>query len=452
VNYYERLNIARDADSTAVKRAYFAAVRSHSPDSDPEGFKAIRVAYETLSDPKKRAEYDSYFVASGGGAIASGIQSELLAARELIRENRYKQAADFLTDLNGKNPGSAEVSRLLAEVLWRMKKSGTAEKLCVELLEKNPSDSDTMVLRAKIAASQGHTTKADNFFNEAVGIDPLKAKPWTEYARFALEHQIWLVPDIFDRAMKHDPDIFRDDYYIYLAGAHDLSFGPLGLFPDENHVHYYDKFAESFVKDKNPPEMIYPFLMNMMPQLTQNEELIPFVKKVLPALENSKQRSKDDEQDFKYIRAAIVVSKLRADKQIHKVLADLTECILYETEDKDEQLSMECYIAFNLSTLRPSIKTLKNEYPECFKINQAFYLDALNEKKTDAFFEKHVAIVKKLKPTTMDNDDDDNDDDDGDYDFDTPDEIKPFVRESPKVGRNDPCPCGSGKKYKKCCG
>jgi len=27
-----------------------------------------------------------------------------------------------------------------------------------------------------------------------------------------------------------------------------------------------------------------------------------------------------------------------------------------------------------------------------------------------------------------------------------------FVREGPKVGRNDPCPCGSGKKYKKCCG
>jgi len=27
----------------------------------------------------------------------------------------------------------------------------------------------------------------------------------------------------------------------------------------------------------------------------------------------------------------------------------------------------------------------------------------------------------------------------------------PVVREEPKVGRNDPCPCGSGKKYKKCC-
>ena len=27
-----------------------------------------------------------------------------------------------------------------------------------------------------------------------------------------------------------------------------------------------------------------------------------------------------------------------------------------------------------------------------------------------------------------------------------------IVHEGPKIGRNDPCPCGSGKKYKKCCG
>ncbi len=29
---------------------------------------------------------------------------------------------------------------------------------------------------------------------------------------------------------------------------------------------------------------------------------------------------------------------------------------------------------------------------------------------------------------------------------------QPYVRKEPKVGRNDPCPCGSGKKYKDCCG
>jgi preprotein translocase subunit SecA len=30
--------------------------------------------------------------------------------------------------------------------------------------------------------------------------------------------------------------------------------------------------------------------------------------------------------------------------------------------------------------------------------------------------------------------------------------VGPVVRETPKVGRNEPCPCGSGKKYKKCHG
>ncbi len=29
---------------------------------------------------------------------------------------------------------------------------------------------------------------------------------------------------------------------------------------------------------------------------------------------------------------------------------------------------------------------------------------------------------------------------------------EPYVRETPKVGRNDSCPCGSGKKFKKCHG
>jgi preprotein translocase subunit SecA len=31
-------------------------------------------------------------------------------------------------------------------------------------------------------------------------------------------------------------------------------------------------------------------------------------------------------------------------------------------------------------------------------------------------------------------------------------ERKPFVRDGRKVGRNEPCPCGSGKKYKQCHG
>jgi len=34
--------------------------------------------------------------------------------------------------------------------------------------------------------------------------------------------------------------------------------------------------------------------------------------------------------------------------------------------------------------------------------------------------------------------------------FDTGIVVQPHVREHPKIGRNDPCWCGSGTKYKRC--
>jgi uncharacterized protein YecA (UPF0149 family) len=38
------------------------------------------------------------------------------------------------------------------------------------------------------------------------------------------------------------------------------------------------------------------------------------------------------------------------------------------------------------------------------------------------------------------------------FDFLKDSYLVPFRNENPKIGRNDPCPCGSGKKYKMCCG
>jgi uncharacterized protein YecA (UPF0149 family) len=46
-----------------------------------------------------------------------------------------------------------------------------------------------------------------------------------------------------------------------------------------------------------------------------------------------------------------------------------------------------------------------------------------------------------------DHDHDDDEEDDG-IDWETP--LVPIQNETRKIGRNEPCPCGSGKKYKKC--
>jgi preprotein translocase subunit SecA len=123
------------------------------------------------------------------------------------------------------------------------------------------------------------------------------------------------------------------------------------------------------------------------------------------------------------------------------VLKDITMFFLLKEEDIDDRLSMEVYIVYHLSLIRPSIKLLKSDYPEFYKMNQEFYNDALNEKKNDYLIDKYIAVEKKLAHNK------------GIYfDSDKTEEIGTYTRETPKTGRNDPCPCGSGKKYKKCCG
>jgi hypothetical protein len=53
----------------------------------------------------------------------------------------------------------------------------------------------------------------------------------------------------------------------------------------------------------------------------------------------------------------------------------------------------------------------------------------------------------------FDEDEDNNDTGFDDHPDDPDDDlvVRPIVHGDPKVGRNDPCPCGSGKKFKKCC-
>lgn len=60
-DYYTILGIDKSASQSEIKKAYHKLAIKHHPDKggDPEKFKKISEAYETLSDPDKKAEYDN---------------------------------------------------------------------------------------------------------------------------------------------------------------------------------------------------------------------------------------------------------------------------------------------------------------------------------------------------------------------------------------------------------
>ena len=93
---YKILGIARSATAAALKQAYFALVRAHPPERDPEMFKQVRAAYERLRDPATRVETDMLLLERWPQPVRSRRTPKLDLAVQL---GDVISAARALTDL-----------------------------------------------------------------------------------------------------------------------------------------------------------------------------------------------------------------------------------------------------------------------------------------------------------------------------------------------------------------
>jgi len=481
-NYYETLNIPRDADAAAVKRAYFSLVKTRTPDKDPEGFIKLREAFETLHDVKKRSEYDAVFSAP------YRLQKDLMTARELMKRTKLKEAVKTLEALSDKNPGEPEVSRLLARAYHSNGNNGKAQKLCEEILKANPDDPDAPLLLAEVFAARGYRVKAQEQYRSAALAAPDNPKTWAAYLRFLFEESPYKVPEVMETALLRSEDMFKDDYVIYIRCAQICS--EYGHKADAEK--YLNKFAEFFLADSRPGQAVYNAAVAVLSAFAYDDVFFPCFNDILPALMDSGHRQPHHGKVLEFISRSMVIDRLKHDERIGEELCTLTEILLSDCgcdDCKNARITMECNIVIEMAQSRKQIRTLRDYYPEFFKLHQAFYQDVLNPKKEDYLKSKYYAEYRRLfktesrgpkgprgprvsmeprgpRGTTPDkppiqvslpgfgDEDDDKDEgfavdpEDGDP-FAPP---KPYTRETPKVGRNDPCPCDSGKKYKRCCG
>lgn len=80
MNPYLILNVPDDAEDEAIRTAYLAQLRRHSPDTDPVGFGRVQTAYQSIKDIEERCRW-WYF--QRGGSSDSPVA--LLVEREQSR-------------------------------------------------------------------------------------------------------------------------------------------------------------------------------------------------------------------------------------------------------------------------------------------------------------------------------------------------------------------------------
>lgn len=163
---YDILSIPEEANSSDIRKAYIKKIREFPIEKYPEEFKKIRKAYEVLSDPDSRKEYDT--MEKYGDEIRQ-LEEESLAALEL---EDYDRAISCLKKILIIEPSLHNIRNQLALALSYKGEHDKAIAQFRKLIELQPANAN---YRANLAFAYEKSALVDEAveqFRKAFHLDP----------------------------------------------------------------------------------------------------------------------------------------------------------------------------------------------------------------------------------------------------------------------------------------
>jgi curved DNA-binding protein CbpA len=454
-SHYEILGIPETAGNEEIKRAYFGMVRKYPPDRFPKEFKEIRAAYETLMDTQKRAEYDAI------GGLPSSVVPLFHEAQRFDRLGRKNKAAEMYEIILKSHPELDNLRELYALSLSSDDKNGKAAEVWEELCRRQPGNAYYARELSRNYFDRGWHKKAVAEIQRSLTLDRTAIDSWTMLVSFtttgtAHGTNVWEeINKISREAIETLKNVTTDEWkkiplYTHLFVASGIKkietarkylrevirlVRENGRNGQEGGRHALDEILLII-----PPESLAGFYFEI-------QELAGMVLGRIDAMTrrrlNQLQQSFDTEnlpqKGFDEIFRDLF-RILNSDSH-----ADMSYDEISILEEEAEILTIECILLDSPDTFNPQIRRLKEAYPGLYGLHDSFFNEALRTRNPEKMIHQRTKKISKLKRKI--GIDEEDDDDEGAEEV-----VQTVRRDQPKVGRNDPCPCGSGKKYKRCCG
>lgn len=458
-DYYRILGISGEASAAEIKKAYFGMVRKYPPDRRPKEFMQVREAYEVLSDENTRKQYDST------ASMPEVVKVYFDAGRKALEDDEPEEAIKLLERVIKVYPEFSVVNSLLGDAYYKNENSGKAIAIFEKLVKKEPKNAGFAGKLAHAYLKRGWLKKAVSHFRRALSLDEDNISLWMglidcyvdecdyEGARTAAleavamsEKKGWEGLELYYHLIQCD--IYLDDF-----AALDI---------------HLEAMKKQALEDESETANVAWFLMHIGKLLLRGDDVKNAEAVINAAFElapEDKEIREVKEKADRESRMLRLIENLREDKSFDGVFADMIEHEMDKCDDPNcfrcvtEQLSMEIYVISECDTLRSQLMRLRRLYPELFQMKRQFFEQALDRRKAEAMYYNCVRKLEKAKRNHPDEFDelgvDLSEFDDEEEEYGSADESyapqEPAKRDANKVGRNDPCPCGSGKKYKKCC-
>ena len=457
-SYYDILGLEPGASQVEIKKAYFKLIRQYPPESAPEQFQKIREAYEQLKSAANKPEEPVFPPFSEPWAEKMFQQIEIYR-----KEGDLKMYRDACEEAWHRFPKDIRFLYLLTGAQRKCGNTGKAVKSAELLVKKEP---ENKWFRKELAISymeRGYTQKAyfacaDAYEAGCRDIDfilmyALECDSYGEY-----DKGVEILLEIIGEERKWTREEMPELIEAYIASLKMSCSGAGSYFSEilESFCKRLEQYKSYLAEYVQSIAMMLPYIMTFADitagEYRQMEHLFLILS---DSCHTDAERETIDEAKMEF-----VYRRLCEDERIGDTLKRAYD-VYYDYIDLEPPLkryaltdTQLCMVEEREEILKQA-EVIRQEYPDYYEKLSDFLQRLKNEESIVFLKDSLLKTYRRLAPDCS-----------GGYYYEKYPEEKekavgkvisdgmseePYVRSSKKIGRNDPCPCGSGKKYKHCC-
>ncbi|NBH18824.1 hypothetical protein D3Z55_15530 [Clostridiaceae bacterium] len=469
-NYYEILELSPNASSDDIKRAYFKLVRRYSPEQNPERFQEIREAYENLKTKSENSETSQNKFTLQFPDSLPALQMRDIIDREFNRKNykmvikvaeeaikRFGECQGFLyflgtaQQMNGKTGKAVKIFEKLTklypdhiefrrQLALAYQDRGFGNKAYVafnKAYDMGCSDPDFIYLFSRCCEDRGEYKKGIALMEKLV--ENAKEKPnasigemldafmgivimSVEDSKKSVQKMLLQFHELLQN-VSFDLDEYEDEIekFLFFIGKGVIKYG---LYEEESFKQIRSDLRYQGGKDQKKFDLIWDSIAKLKEEVMihQDSRISVPLKLGFDAFKKSDEEN-TDEIPSGYLRFLILDAQL---------------CMLEDWPEnrKEFEIVREFYPNYyeKLKKFIHKLETTSNI--EIFRQHMQKDYDRYELYFNDGYYYQFHPEQKRRRNVTK-----------WDSDIDGT-----YTRSQRKIGRNEPCPCGSGKKYKNCCG
>lgn len=462
-NYHEVLGISKEASEAEIKRAYFKLVRQYSPEKEPEKFRQIREAYEHLKEYRGALHVELLIPDSPHARYMYE------AAEKAEKEKEFGYMSKVCAEALRNFPDSSGFRYLLGKSQRMDGHSGKAAKTLEPLVQSNPKEALFVKELALTYDDRGFHKKAFILYKRACELGVREAEFLLDYSICCNENEQ------YETGRKVLFMVLEEGEYEKGGEMSQLIQALVGIYVIDRECGQSAAERVNDLLKKNVNRMA-PWLEEHMEYLARLMQamLLNFRDQGIQAKYAAYERDlfvhfqkvfrmQESKEILFKLQERIAQTGIQCDTRFGMCIKLIAEAYCesgymdHDIEDKVLKfLKLEGRLLFidEIPEIWEELAVLEADYPIAYEKIREF-AETVKQSKNIGYIKERllkdyrrtykymsVAYYAERHPEEMG---------EGAV-IHGGEEETPYVRSSAKIGRNDPCPCGSGKKYKHCCG